>query len=305
MRARLHHNLKRLAKISLQNIGRNLLLSVATAVMMGLILFIFNVIMVLNVLTEATIDKVGQKVDLILYLKDDTTEYDISQMLTDIKTLSEVKSVAYTSKDEALKKFLSEYPEKADPFTNYGIANPLPANLKIITGKPEDHDIVTSHIKASPYGKFMENVESANENQEIIARLVSVTGFIQKLIFGVIITFIFGSLLIIINAIHLSIFTRKTEIQIMQLVGANPNMIRFPFIFEGIVYSLIAVFFSFSLLSIFMEGSQLSGIAAFSENFHPWILFISELIGSIVIGIISSMVALNYYLKRTLILENS
>lgn len=301
----MRNKLKSLVKISLQNIGRNLLLSVATAVMMGLILFIFNVVMVLNVLTDATIEKIGQKVDLILYLSDDATEYEVSRMLADLKTLVEVKSVEYTSKENALKEFLADYPEKADPFTSYGIENPLPGNLKIVTEKPEDHEIVTEYIENSPYSAYMKNVESANENREIVERLLKVTNFIQKLIFGVIVTFVFGSLLIIINAIHLSIFTRKTEIQIMQLVGATPNMIRFPFIFEGMVYSLIAVLFSFGLLTVFMEGAQLGTISAFTENFQPALLFLYELIGSITIGIISSLVALNYYLKRTLILENS
>lgn len=299
MRIRLHHNFERLAKISLQNIGRNLLLSVATAVMMGLILFIFNVIMVLNVLTQATMEKIGEKVDLILYLSDDALPFEIDKMVKDIESIPVVESVVYTSKEQALSGFLSEYPDKADPFTNYGIANPLPGNIKIITDEPENHGIVSEYIQKSDYSKYLTDSDNSNENQEIVTRLISVTNFTQKLIFGVIITFIFGSLLIIINAIHLSIFTRRLEIQIMQLVGANPNMIRFPFIFEGIVYSLIAVLFSFTLLTVFLEGSELTSLANFKENFHPFWLFGSELVGSIAIGVTSSYIALNYYLRNS------
>lgn len=250
-------------------------------------------------LTQATMEKIGEKVDLILYLSDDALPYEIDQMVKDIESIPVVKSVAYTSKAQALSGFLSEYPDKADPFTNYGIANPLPGNIKIVTDKPENHSIVTDYIKESDYSKYLVDAESSNENQEIVTRLISVTNFTQKLIFGVIITFIFGSLLIIINAIHLSIFTRRLEIQIMQLVGANPNMIRFPFIFEGIVYSLIAVFFSFSLLTVFLEGSELTSLANFQDNFHPFLLFGSELIGSIAIGVISSYIALSYYLRNS------
>lgn len=272
--------------------------------MMGLILFIFNVIMVLNVLTQATIEKIAEKVDLIVYLSDETLPYEIDRIVKDIESLPVVKSVQYTSKREALTEFLAEYPEKADPFTNYGIANPLPGNIKIVTEKPEEHAAVREHLEKASYARYLVDTESAGENQEIVERLISVTNFTQKLIFGVIITFIFGSLLIIINAIHLSIFTRKLEIQIMQLVGANPNIIRFPFIFEGMVYSLIAVFFSFSLLMVFLEGSHLTALANFNANFNPLLLFGLELAGSIAIGVLSSYIALNYYLKRTLILES-
>ena len=138
-----------------------------------------------------------------------------------------------------------------------------------------------------------------------MSRLISVTEFTKKLIFGVIITFIFGSLLITINAIHLSIFTRKLEIQVMQLVGANPNMIRLPFIFEGAIYSLIAVLFSFTLLIVFLEGSELSSLETFTDNFNPALLFLLEFLGSLSIGILSSYIALNHYLKRTFLLEHS
>ncbi len=255
--------------------------------------------MVLNVLTQATMEKIGEKVDLILYISDDALPYEIDEMVKDVQSIPVVKSAVYTSKEKALADFLSEYPEKADPFTNYGIANPLPGNIKIITDKPENHGIVTDYIQKSDYSQYLIDSESSNENEEIVTRLISVTNFTQKLIFGVIITFIFGSLLIIINAIHLSIFTRKLEIQIMQLVGANPNMIRFPFIFEGIVYSLIAVFFSFTLLTVFLEGSELTTLTNFKDNFHPFLFFGSELIGSIAIGIASSYIALNYYLRNS------
>lgn len=305
MRPRLPYNFRHLARISFQNIGRNLLLSVATAVMMGLILFIFNVVMVLNILTQSSIDKLGEKVDLIVYLSDDISTLEINEIQNDLETLPVVIETEYTSKEQALSGFLSSYPEKSDPFTQYGIENPLPANIRIMTEKPEHQELIINYLRESSYNDLLVDIESSDENQEIVSRLVSVTNFAKNLIIGVIITFVFGSLLIIINAIHLSIFTRKTEIQIMQLVGAKPSMIRFPFVFEGMIYSIIAVLFSFALLLIFLKGSQLTTLDSFNESFDPLKLFLFELAGSLFIGILSSLIALNYYLKKTLILEHS
>jgi cell division transport system permease protein len=303
MRPRIPFSLKRLTEISLKNISRNLLLSVATTVMMGLILFIFNVIIVLNVLTDSSLDALGEKVDLILYVSDDASVYEITEVINEVESLPVVESVTYTSKEAALSEFLDLYPDKSDPFTVYEIENPLPANIQVITSEPSQHSMVTDYLDSSVYSELLINIESSDENQEIIARLLSVTNFTEKLIIGVIITFIFGSLLMIMNAIHLSIFTRKTEIQIMQLVGAKPHMIRFPFLFEGAFYSLIAVFFSFFLLLLFVEGTNLSSFANFQESFNPMLLFAIELVASILIGMTSSYVAITYYLKRTLILQ--
>lgn len=279
------------------------MLSVATTVMMGLILFIFNVIIVLNILTASSLDALGEKVDLILYISDDASVYEITDIINEIESIPVVESASYTSKESALEEFLDLYPDKSDPFTTYGIENPLPANIQVITESPDQHAMVTEYLEETAYSELFINIESSDENQEIVSRLLSVTNFTEKLVIGVIVTFIFGSLLMIMNAIHLSIFTRKTEIQIMQLVGAKPHMIRFPFLFEGALYSLIAVFFSFILLILFVEGTNLTSFSTFQESFNPALLFGLELLVSITIGIASSYAAINYYLKRTLVLE--
>lgn len=305
MRPRFTYHLKRLSRISLQNVGRNLLLSTATTVMMGLILFIFNVIMVLNTLTQASLNDLAEKIDLIIYLDDAGSIYELNNLLKEVESLPIVKEVEFTSSDEALQEFITLYPDKSDPFTVYGIENPLPANLRIVTETPDQHALVLEELQNSPYADMLLDVESSGENELIASRLLSLTQFTQKLIIGVIITFIFGSLLMIMNAIHLSIFTRKTEIQIMQLVGARTSMIQLPFLFEGALYSFIAVFFSFFLLMFFLEGTSLSDYLSFNAAWSPLWLFVTELFVSVLIGVLSSLAASHFYLKRTLVLENT
>ncbi|MEK9159185.1 MAG: permease-like cell division protein FtsX [Patescibacteria group bacterium] len=303
MRPRLAYNINRLSRISLQNVGRNMLLSTATTVMMGLILFIFNVIMVLNTLTQSTLNDLAEKIDLIIYVNDASSLYEVNNLVKEVEALSVVKEVEYTSSDQALEEFISLYPDKSDPFTVYGIENPLPANLRIVTNSPDEHEVVLTHLEESPYADLLLDVESSGENQVIAARLLSVTDFTQKLIVGVVVTFILGSLLMIMNAIHLSIFTRKTEIQIMQLVGARYSMIQLPFLFEGAFYSFIAVFFSFFLLMFFLEGTSLSNYLSFQFYWSPLWLFLGEMAVSVGVGVLSSYVATHFYLKRTLVLE--
>ncbi|MFT7183900.1 MAG: cell division transport system permease protein [Oceanicoccus sp.] len=287
-----------------QSLNRNLYMSITTTVMMGLILFIFNVIWSLNVLTHASLQDLESKVDLIVYLDDSTSLYDITDMKNSLEGLEEIVEVDYTSKEEALQNFLGQYPEKEALFTSYGLENPLPANFRIVTESPENHTFIIEYLDESPYGAYLLEIESANENQEIVERLVKVRDFTQTLVIGVILAFVMGSLFMIMNAIHLSIFTRKKEIQIMQLVGAHPSMIRFPFLFEGALYSLLSVLFSFALLFFFIYGTKLNTFISFSENFHPLTILGVELIVSLIIGVLSSLLAINFYLKRTFALES-
>jgi cell division transport system permease protein len=305
MRPKYNNNIKRLIRLSFQNLGRNIWLSTATTVMMGLILFIFNVVMVLNLLTTSSLDQLGDKVDLIIYISDSAGLYEISEMVREVQNLGYVKEASYTSKDEALSAFINVYPDKTDPFTTFGIENPLPGNLQIVTENPNDHSRVIDYLDSSQYKNLLLDVESSNENQAIIERLLSVTEFTKKLVIGVTVTFIFGSLLMIMNAIHLSIFTRKREIQIMQLVGAKPSMIRLPFLFEGAIYGLFAMLFSFFLLFFFIEGTNIPVMVTVESPQQILNFLAIELAVSIGIGVLSSTLAINYYLKRTLVLEHS
>jgi len=287
-----------------QSLNRNLYMSITTTVMMGLILFIFNVIWSLNVLAQTSLDQLETKVDLILYVNDSTSLYDITDMKNTLDSLPEVIEVDYTSKEEALQSFLEQYPDKEALFTNYGLENPLPANFRIVTDSPSDHDSVLTYVEASPYGAYLLEVESASENQEIVERLVDMRDFTQTLVIGVIFAFVLGSLFMIMNAVHLSIFTRKTEIQIMQLVGAHPSMIRFPFLFEGALYSVLAVLFSFALLTLFVIGTNLTSFLNLENSLQPLIFLGAELLVSLLIGLLSSLLAINFYLKRTFALDS-
>jgi len=302
---RIRHPLRRLVRLSLQNLERNLILSVATTLMLGLILFIFNVILVLNVLTQGSLDELGKKIDLIVYLTDDASTYQVNQMMDGLQKNPDVASVAYTSKDDALNEFLALYPDKSDPFSEYGIANPLPANLRIVTQSPDLHDAVLDSLKNSAYAPLLLDSESSNDNQAIASRLLSLTEFTKRLIFGVILTFLFGSLLMVMNAIHLSIYTRKTEIQIMQLVGARASMIYAPFLMEGAFYAVTAVLVSLFLLLLFVKGTQLGSYIDWQFSVNPFAIIGLEILGSVAVGLLASALATRTYLKRSLILDHA
>ncbi|QQR55248.1 FtsX-like permease family protein [Candidatus Peregrinibacteria bacterium] len=305
MRPRSPHSLRRLAILALQNVHRNWLLSAATILMMGLILFIFNVMLLLNILAQNSLDELGKKVDLIVYLTDEASLYEVTELANALETQAEIVQVEYTSKDDALKAFLAQYPDQKDPFKEYGIENPLPGSLRIVTETPGDHADVLQFIQDSVYGEFLLDTESTNENQTIAERLLNLTAFTQKLILGVLVAFLIGTLLMSMNAVHLSIFNRKTEIQIMQLVGAKPFTIYSPFLMEGALYSVLATCFSGLLLSIFLKSTQLLPHLNFAQKSSPFTLAGLEFLCSIALGLLASSLAVRLYLHRSLVLDNA
>ena len=54
-------------------------------------------------------------------------------------------------------------------------------------------------------------------------------------LYGATLLFLVASVLLISNAIRLSIFARRKEIEVMKLVGASDGFVRTPFVFEGLL----------------------------------------------------------------------
>lgn len=283
------------------NIWRNRYLSSATIIVMGLMLFILNVIFLLHLLAQDGIQNLNQKVDLIVYLEDSADYLKIQQLTDTLEQKEEIVSVTYTSKEQALAEFLEKYPENNDPFTQYGIENPIPASIQILTRAPEEQQTIRNFLYSGAYDSLLMTIESNEENQNIVHRLINLTTFTQQIIWGFIIAIILGSLLIIINAIHLTIYTRRMELRIMELVGALPMTIRLPFIIEGALYGIIAVVFSISGTIVFIQQLPLTNLNITLTSGTLVGLFGMEILFSVCIGMISSYLAAHRFIRRAIL----
>jgi len=103
------------------------------------------------------------------------------------------------------------------------------------------------------------------------------------------------AVLITFNAIRITIYAHRQEIEIMRLVGASNPYIRMPFIFEGIIYgtisSVVVMLFLFPLIKF--VAPYLGGAVSVQEvqaNFmhNIWVIFLIQLITGVALGTISS-----------------
>lgn len=293
-------SLRRMVQFSILNMKRNSFLSLATIGVIALILFSFNIILAVENLSETVIAELNKKVDIILYLQDTADLLEVENLVNELKNFSSVKEVKYTSQEEALKKFLKSTPETEESFQKYGLENTLPANIQIITDSPEGHQSIVSYIENSQYKNLTQNIERDEESQKIAKKLIHVTSITRKIMGLIMGTFIFGGIIIILNSISLNMYSRKNEIQIMKLVGAKHLFIKIPFILEGAFYGFFAVLVSSLLLFIFTKSlslNQLSFATAFSFSTLGSNIG-KEMILSVIIGIISSQIAIQRFFQK-------
>lgn len=281
---------------ALKNLWRNKFLSLATVAVMALILFIFNVILTINVLSTAIIEDVYEQVDIIVYLEDSADIFEVNTMIEEISSVDKVIAVTYTTKEEALADYLELYPEQGNPFEAYGIENPLPANIQITTESPENHPQINNIVEK--YEDLTLTTESNGENQTLVDQVLTIGTYTQNLILTIMLIFIVASFLIIMNAMYLSIWNRRQEIEIMELVGAPLSSIRWPFLIEGIAVSMLAALISLILIGTFISSLSLPiNITSLSSTKSLFIIIVFELVISISIGVLSSSMAIEHHLK--------
>ena len=120
-------------KLGLNNFWRNKFLSMATIIVMAIIIFIFNVILAIQFIGNQALQSLSERVDIVIYLQDDIEYYDATKLTEALKNIDGVKNVKYTSKEEALEIVGKTHPKTAEFLTKFNLKNPLPPSISITT----------------------------------------------------------------------------------------------------------------------------------------------------------------------------
>lgn len=287
--------MKKVLKLSLLNIWRNKVLSLATIFVIAIIIFIFNILLSVNFIANNALQSLSEKIDIVVYLKESASQEEIDKVKKEIEKLEGIKEVTFTSKDNALQTLRSTHPDLTLAFERYNLGNPLPQSLNISTIHPKYHATVSEIIQQDQFAHVVSR-QTEDDDKNIInsvsENLMALTNFARQILFWVIITFLIGGVLIMINALHLTIFSRKKEIEVMKIIGASRSLIRWPFIIESIIYGVLAVLFSFGMLFILAQNIDYQAYL----TINIYLLFLAELGFTLVLGIISSILAVHEHI---------
>ncbi len=230
----------RIIKMAVISFWRNRWLSLATTLIIILTLLIISVFTFLALIVNRTATSMREKVDLVVYLKENDSEDQISALSDLIGSRPEVKKIIFISKEEALNRWRARYAgdQNLQNIVNEN-DNPLPRSLEVKTKNPEDIEKVADFLQSEDYAPLI-NKLSYQQNKDMIDRLVRITSFVKKIGVGLSILFMIISILVVYNAIKLTIIARSDELEIMRLVGATDAYVRLPFVLEGVIFGVTA-----------------------------------------------------------------
>jgi len=301
---------RRVVAAGCQSFVRNAWLSIAAMAVMTITLTIVLFSVIANATFNKTVADIRDHIDISVYLVDNITPEQRTELTNKIKDIDNVRLVTYTSKDDALKSYRNQNQTNVTlQLAISEINNPLPASLHIKLYNPDKiNDIKTFLDKPENKALQSEPTSYSGDQKVAIDKITKATTFIRRAGIVGVIVFAIISMLIIFNTIQMAIFNRREELNIMRLLGATKWYIRGPFIVESILYGIVSALISvavcngvFAVSSTTLNANSLGlldiGYANSYFADHFWVILGVQIALGVLIGAVSSLIATQRYLR--------
>lgn len=222
-----------------------------------------------------------QSAQITLYLLDDITEDEGLQVSNNLLTKPQVSSAQYISPAQALVDFAnySGFGELLHELAD----NPLPASITVV---PADSSVASTRLLFDEL-RSMPEVEFAQIDLEWLQRLAALRNLLGRIslvastVLGLAVLFIVG------NTIRLSIENRKTEIEVIKLVGGTDSFVARPFLYTGLFLGLAGGLLACVLVSLMLasvSGALQTLLELYGSEFQLQSFHFSTALGTILLG---------------------
>ena len=283
---------------ALRNMRLNLLMAVTAVTTTFVCILVFGLGLLVNAHIQGIIGSVREDVSVEAFMPNDTRK-ELNALAQVVKGWPEVTEVTKVSEQEAFAEFKDKFSDQPELYEDLD-QGVLPKSLQIQLQDPSTATEVAERLKQEE--GFTE--EDLSYPQQTIDRLNSVTSVVIWGLYGATLLFLIASVLLISNAIRLSIFARRKEIEVMKLVGATDGFVRTPFVFEGLlqglVGSIIAALVVIWINYLFVEWAHdaLPFVPISTEAVNaPFLILLLAAVGA-AIGVIGSFLSVTRFLRK-------
>ncbi|GAA2143759.1 permease-like cell division protein FtsX [Kitasatospora kazusensis] len=167
------------------------------------------------------------------------------QQVKDVKTLLDnmtplVQSSTFESSADAFKRWKDTNPD--NPLLAAVGPEAMPQSWRVKLDDPTKYDVIQSAFAGKP------GVKSVEDQRKILENLFGLLNGLQTAAFVIMVLMLFVALLLIVNTVRVSAFSRRRETGIMRLVGASNFYVQMPFIAEAAFAALLGAVLASGLL---------------------------------------------------------
>lgn len=205
--------------------------ALAAIITMFLTFLLTGIFLLTSISSSLILQYFESKPQITVFFADKAGKPEADTLTTTLQATGKVASVKYVSKEDALAIYREQ--NKNDPLLLEMVtADILPASLEISATDPK------YLADLEPIIKSAQGVEEVVYQKDVVDALVSWTNAVRVIggILGGLLAL--DAILITTTVIAMKIAIKKSEVEILKLVGASQGYIRSPFVLEGGFYGI-------------------------------------------------------------------
>jgi len=287
---------------SLGKLSRSPWSSLMTCLIIGIALALPAVLFVALKNTELMNSSFKKTLEMTLYLKQDTTQSQVSALLTQLKNQSDIKNVRAISPSDGLKELQQQagFDSALEKLQN----NPLPWALVIQPDSEMNTPAQFEKLKLQL--EQLSAVDSVQLDILWVKRLASFMTLAHRVLYALAIFLSIAVLLIVNNTIRSATEQHHKEIEVIKLIGGTYAFIRRPFLYAGMMHGLFGGIIAWILVVILasaLKGPSQHLAELYGSQFTLIGMGFTNLLillgGSIGLGLIGSWLAVTKYLHQS------
>jgi cell division transport system permease protein len=281
---------------SFKSIRRNSWMTFASVSAVTVTLLLVGVFIVIMMNLNQLAKSIENDVEIKVIADPAADEAAIKGLEKRVRSTEGILEVVYSSRDEELDKMIKSF---GDELSLYRQSNPLGDALYVKAKDPQQTAALAKKIDTYDY------TYEVVYGEEKVEKLFKVLNTSRNVGLVLILALLFTAMFLISNTIRITIVARRTEIEIMKLVGATNNFVRIPFLLEGMWLGIMGaiapmLIISISYYKLFEHWEpKLQGELFQLLNATPFIFQLNGLIlfMGIFIGVWGSFMSVRKFLK--------
>ena len=254
----------------MKSLRKNRMFTLASIGTIAACLFLFGLFYFIVSNFQHMIKEVETTVGVTVFFNDGISQEQIDSIGEAIRFREEVDHIEFISAQEAWEKFVREnLSDNTELVDSFGTDNPLEnsASYQVFLKDISDQQQVAEYVKGIEGVRTVKRSDETAKNLENANLLVS---YVSIAIIGILLAV---SVFLINSTISTGITVRRSEIEIMRLMGASDFFIRAPFIVEGVVIGLVGALIPLVIL-FFSYNTIIQYIKTRFEVISGWLDFL-------------------------------
>ncbi len=284
---------------SFKSIWRNGWMTFASVGAVTVTLLLVGVFYVILMNLNEVANSIEEDVTIKVLIDTTATPDQQKALETELKSMPEIKSVVFSSKDNELNQLVDSFGQQGEILKLYEQENPLNDAFLVKAAEPETTKQVAKKIEK------LESVHLVNYGQNDVDKLFKIISISRNVGLVIIIGLLLTAVFLISNTIKITIVARRREIEIMRLVGATNGFIRWPFFLEGLWLGIFGSIIPITIIAILYKNiygylaPKLEGNFIQILEFTPFVYQVSLLLllMGCIIGVWGSMMSVRKFLK--------